>query len=43
MSFNEKTLRSLEFDKICEMLATHAPTEGAKRMARMLEPSSDPD
>ena len=41
MSFNEKTLRSLEFDKIREMLATHAPTEGSKSAARMLQPSSD--
>ena len=43
MSFNEKTLRSLEFDKICEMLASHAPTDGSARMAKMLEPSSDVD
>ena len=41
MSFNEKTLHSLEFDKICEMLATYAPTEGAKSAARMLMPSDD--
>ena len=41
MSFNEKTLHSLEFDKICEMLATHAPTEGAKSAARLLMPSDD--
>ena len=43
MSFSEKTLRSLEFDKICEMLASFAPTEGSKRMARMLMPFDDID
>ncbi|MBQ4091420.1 MAG: hypothetical protein IJC64_03780 [Clostridia bacterium] len=43
MSFNEKTLHSLEFDKICELLATFAPTEGSKSMARKLMPSSDID
>ncbi len=41
MSFNEKTLHSLEFDKICEMLASYAPTEGAKMSALVLMPSSD--
>ena len=41
MSFNEKTLHSLEFDKICEMLATYAPTEGSKMAARLLMPSDD--
>ncbi len=41
MSFNEKTLRSLEFDKICEMLASYAPTEGSKTAARILMPSDD--
>lgn len=41
MSFNEKTLHSLEFDKICDMLATYAPTDGSKMMARMLMPSDD--
>ena len=43
MSFNEKTLRSLEFDKICEMLASYAPTEGSKTAARLLMPSDDLD
>ncbi len=43
MSFNEKTLHSLEYDKICELLATFAPTEGSKAMARILMPSSDID
>ncbi len=41
MSFNEKTLRSLEFDKICEILASYAPTEGSKMAARLLMPSDD--
>ncbi len=41
MSFTEKTLFSLEFDKICDMLCEHAPTEGAKSMARLLVPSDD--
>ena len=43
MSFNEKTLHSLEFDKICEMLAAYAPTEGSKLAAKMLMPSDDID
>ncbi len=43
MSFSEKTIHSLEFDKICEMLATYAPTDGSKTMARMLMPSEDID
>ena len=41
MSFNEKTLHSLEFDKICDMLASFAPTEGSKTAARLLMPSDD--
>ncbi len=43
MSFSEKALHSLEFDKICELLAAYAPTDGSKTMARMLMPSSDID
>lgn len=43
MSFSEKTLHSLEFDKICEILAGFAPTDGAAAMARMLMPSDDID
>ena len=43
MGFNEKTLHSLEFNKICEMLASYAPTEGSKVMAQMLMPSTDID
>ena len=43
MSFSEKTLHSLEFDKICELLASFAPTDGSKSMAKMLLPSDDID
>lgn len=43
MGFCQKTLNSLEFNKICELLATFAPTEGSKSMARMLSPSDDID
>lgn len=41
MSFSEKTLTTLEFDKICAMLADCAPTEGAREMALCLMPSDD--
>lgn len=41
MSFAEKTLITLEFDKICNMLADCAPTEGAREMAYRLTPSAD--
>ena len=41
MSFSDKTLITLEFDKICRMLADCAPTEGAKSLALCLMPSSD--
>ena len=41
MSFSEKAIRTLEFDKICAMLEEHAETEGAKIMARNLRPSED--
>ncbi len=40
---NEKNLRKLEFDKIREMLASHAATDGAKKMALSLMPSDDID
>ncbi|MBE6633030.1 MAG: endonuclease MutS2 [Ruminococcaceae bacterium] len=42
MSFSEKTLITLEFDKICGMLAECAATEGAKGRALCLMPTSDP-
>ena len=41
MSFSEKTLITLEFDKIRELLADCALTEGAKGMAMCLVPSDD--
>ena len=43
MGFCQKTLNSLEFNKICELLAGFAPTEGSKSMARMISPSDDID
>ncbi len=43
MGFCQKTLNSLEFNKICDLLAQFAPTEGSKSMARMLSPSDDID
>lgn len=43
MKFCEKTLISLEYDKIREMLANMAPTEGAKQMVLELEPFDDID
>ncbi len=41
MSFSEKTLTTLEFDKIRALLEECAPTEGAKELARRLSPSAD--
>ena len=41
MSFTDKTLTTLEFDKICTMLADCAPTEGARDMAMRLMPTAD--
>ncbi len=41
MSFSEKTLTTLEFDKICLMLADCAPTDGARELAMRLMPASD--
>ncbi|MBQ9760799.1 MAG: endonuclease MutS2 [Clostridia bacterium] len=41
MSFSEKTLKILEFDKIRNMLADCAPTEGAKTLAARLCPTDD--
>lgn len=41
MSFSEKTLTILEFDKIRAMLADCAHTEGAKMQARLLAPTDD--
>ncbi len=41
--FSQKTLNSLEFDKICDMLAELAPTDGSRTMAKILLPSDDID
>ena len=38
MNISQKTLTTLEFDKIREMLACLCPTEGASQMARALYP-----
>lgn len=43
MPFEYRSLISLEFDKIKEMLALHAQTEGAKNTAMTLLPSEDTD
>ncbi len=41
--FTKKTLNTLEYNKITEMLASCALTSGAKELARALIPSSDID
>ena len=41
MSFTDKTLTTLEFDKICARLTELAPTDGAKLKAAELRPSGD--
>lgn len=43
MLFSQKTLATLEFDKILDMLVACASTEGAKARARSLMPSDDYD
>lgn len=43
MLFTSKTLNTLEFNKITEMLVECAATEGAKSRARLLTPISDYD
>ncbi len=43
MNITGKTLHTLEFDKILEMLADCAMTEGAKEQALLLTPSDDPE
>ena len=40
---DERTLRILEYDKILEMLAAVAPTEGSAARALALRPFTDPD
>lgn len=41
MKITEKTMTTLEFDRVLDMLAEHAPTEGSRAMARRLSPSDD--
>ncbi|MBE6605113.1 MAG: endonuclease MutS2 [Ruminococcaceae bacterium] len=41
MQITEKTLRTLEYDKIRAMLAACAPTEGARQLALSLLPDDD--
>ena len=41
MLFTEKSLATLEFDKITELLALHAATDGARARAFTLVPSDD--
>ena len=43
MHFTEKTLLTLEYDKIIDMLAEVAPTESAASKARALTPTDDYD
>ena len=43
MKITEKTLKTLEFDRVREMLASCAPTEGAKALAMQIGPSDDAD
>ena len=41
MKITGKTLNTLEFDRVCDMLADCAPTEGARALAMRLSPSDD--
>ncbi len=41
MSHFKKALKTLEFNKVTDMLAACAPTEGAKLLARCLSPEAD--
>ena len=43
MLFTQKTLATLEYDKIIDMLVELCSTEGARAMAKALIPSSDYD
>ena len=36
-----KAIKTLEFNKIREMLAAVAPTEGARKLALAVEPTSE--
>ena len=41
MKITNKTLSTLEFDRVCEMLGDCAPTEGSRALAMRLTPSDD--
>ena len=41
MTHFNKAIKTLEFDKVSEMLAAHARTEGARLLARTLTPETD--
>ncbi len=41
MKITNKTRSTLEFDRVCDMLADCAPTEGSRVLARSLAPSDD--
>ena len=43
MQTEERTCRTLEFDKILEMLAAVAPTSGAKQLALSVLPDDEPE
>ncbi|MBQ3483120.1 MAG: endonuclease MutS2 [Clostridia bacterium] len=43
MLTEEKTRNTLEYDKVLDMLAACAPTEGARALALALTPDDDPD
>lgn len=43
MLFTQKTLSTLEYDKIIDMLVSSAATDGARALARTLLPSDDPE
>lgn len=41
MNITEKTMTTLEFDRVLDMLCDCAPTEGSRALARRLSPSED--
>ncbi len=41
MNISEKTLSTLEFDRVRDLLVDCAPTEGSRAMAALLQPSED--
>ena len=43
MRFSEKTLKTLEFDKIRQLLADAALTEGGRRLALAIMPTDRED